>query len=258
MKIISLGAGVQSSTMFLLSCMGKLPRADVAIFADTGSEPAEVYEYLDYLRGLSGTYGIPIETVTQGSLENDILELSADKRIASIPFFIKSGTDSGGMSRRQCTAEYKLRPIKKRVRELLTERNEKKADVSIGISLDETQRMKPSKVNYMENHWPLIDMRWSRLDCLNWYERQGLRTPPRSACVFCPFHNDHEWKRIKDNDPDAWSRTLAVDNAIRKHPRFNHEVYLHREMKPIDEIQFGEDPSQISLFGNECEGYCGI
>lgn len=257
MKVISLGAGVQSSTLYLLSSLNILPRADVALFADTGAEPQSVYDYLEYLKGLSGRYGIPIETVSAGNIEEDLLSNDGD-RFASIPFFMKNKDDTSGMARRQCTAEYKLRPVMKRTRELLKERGEKQAEMWIGISLDETQRMKPARVKYIQNYWPLIyDMKWKRSDCLEWYRKNDFKEPPRSACVFCPFHNDGEWQRIKDDKP-SWERVIAVDKAIRKMVRFDNEAYLHREMKPIDEIQFGGDPDQLDMFGNECEGFCGI
>ena len=50
MKILSLGAGVQSTTVLLMSIRGELPRIDHAIFADTGWEPKAVYEHLDRLK----------------------------------------------------------------------------------------------------------------------------------------------------------------------------------------------------------------
>ena len=48
--VISLGAGVQSSTMALMAANGELPKPDCAIFADTGYEPKAVYTYLDFLK----------------------------------------------------------------------------------------------------------------------------------------------------------------------------------------------------------------
>ena len=48
--VISLGAGVQSSTMALMAANGELPKPDCAIFADTGNEPKAVYTYLDFLK----------------------------------------------------------------------------------------------------------------------------------------------------------------------------------------------------------------
>ena len=45
LRIISLGAGVQSTTMALMAARGMIPGGlpDCAIFADTGAEPASVY-----------------------------------------------------------------------------------------------------------------------------------------------------------------------------------------------------------------------
>ncbi len=48
--IISLGAGVQSSTMALMAACGEItPMPTAAIFADTGDEPKAVYEWLGWL-----------------------------------------------------------------------------------------------------------------------------------------------------------------------------------------------------------------
>ena len=52
LRILSLGAGVQSSTMALMAAHGELPRPNCAIFADTGDEPAAVYRWLDYLESI--------------------------------------------------------------------------------------------------------------------------------------------------------------------------------------------------------------
>ena len=43
LRLLSLGAGVQSTTLLLLAAEGRLPTPDAAIFADTGWEPAAVY-----------------------------------------------------------------------------------------------------------------------------------------------------------------------------------------------------------------------
>ena len=49
---ISLGAGVQSSTMALMAARGEItPMPDCAVFADVGGdEPEEVYKWLDQLK----------------------------------------------------------------------------------------------------------------------------------------------------------------------------------------------------------------
>ena len=45
LKVISLGLGVQSTAVYLMSSMGyKLPRADCAIFSDPQAEHYKTYE----------------------------------------------------------------------------------------------------------------------------------------------------------------------------------------------------------------------
>ena len=67
---LSLGAGVQSTALLLMSDKGLLgcPRANVAVFADTKAEPRYVYEHLEAIRPL---VSIPIVTVTAGDLAAD-------------------------------------------------------------------------------------------------------------------------------------------------------------------------------------------
>lgn len=118
--IISLGAGVQSSTMALMASHGEItPMPDCAIFADTGAEPKRVYEWLDWLET---QLPFPVYRVMHGEglLANLMLEIKRSgkkDRFVSIPFFTDS--HNGGMVRRQCTKEYKITPIEKKVRELV-------------------------------------------------------------------------------------------------------------------------------------------
>ena len=47
MKVISLGLGVQSTALYLMSSSGAVERADYAIFSDPGAEHPKTYELLD-------------------------------------------------------------------------------------------------------------------------------------------------------------------------------------------------------------------
>ena len=50
LRVLSLGAGVQSTTLALMAAHGEIgPMPDCAIFADTGWEPNAVYEHLAWL-----------------------------------------------------------------------------------------------------------------------------------------------------------------------------------------------------------------
>ncbi|MGB1816915.1 MAG: hypothetical protein ACPHJ3_16270 [Rubripirellula sp.] len=63
-RILSLGAGVQSSCILMMSERGELPKLDLAIFADTGDEPDAVYRWLNWLKHNQST---PIVVVGKGA-----------------------------------------------------------------------------------------------------------------------------------------------------------------------------------------------
>ena len=46
LRILSLGAGVQSTTLALMIEKGEIPMVDCAIFSDVGAEPKLVYKHL--------------------------------------------------------------------------------------------------------------------------------------------------------------------------------------------------------------------
>src|SRR5262245_54679109 len=188
LRVISLGAGVQSTTMALLAASGEIgPMPDCAIFADTGWEPRAVYEHLRWLMG-PNVLPFPVHVVQHGDLAE---RLFAGDDMARVPFFV----GKGGLSKRQCTRNFKLRPIRRRVRELLgvgARGHVRPGAVEqwLGISTDEVIRVRQSGLAYVVNRHPLIELRMSRGDCIGWLRRHDYPVPPKSACVFCPYHRD--------------------------------------------------------------------
>lgn len=64
--IISLGAGVQSSTLALMAAHGEItPMPECAVFADTMAEPQSVYTWLDWLEK---QLPFPVIRVSKGDL----------------------------------------------------------------------------------------------------------------------------------------------------------------------------------------------
>lgn len=257
MHIISLGAGVQSSTMALMAAHGEItPMPDCAIFADTKWEPKAVYEWLAWLET---KLPFPVHRVSAGDIRADALAKvnTTGGRFAAVPWFTQSPTGKRGMGRRQCTKEYKLRPIQKKIVEILGGRPRAGATIWIGISTDEAHRMKPSKVGYIRNSFPLIEAGVSRLACLRWMKDRGYMKPPRSSCIGCPFHSDSEWKSLSD---DEFADAVNVDRAIRNPGRgMVQQQFMHRSCVPLDEVDMRSlsDAGQADMFGDECEGLCG-
>ena len=260
MNIISLGAGVQSSTMALMAAKGEIgPMPDCAIFADTGAEPRGVYEWLDWLEK---QLPFPVYRVNGGSLRDESLTLRQSKDGQGsyvrnvVPAYTLSPEGKKGMLLRKCTADFKLAPLARKWRQLMREANERKITSWIGISLDEAQRMKPSRVQYAKNRWPLIEEGMTRLHCLQWMERRGYPTPPKSACSFCPYHSDEQWRQLKANDPDAfadavdferrWNEVVLTD---KRPSQTKGVIRLHRSCLPLDQVDFrnASDVGQVDM-----------
>ena len=262
LRILSLGAGVQSSTVALMIEKGEIPMVDCAIFSDTQSEPKKVMDYLEYLKK---QVSYPIYIVTNGNLRKDLLTLASGKKIngVGVPFWTLSSSYSKGIARRTCTFEYKIKPLIKKVRELLGYKNGQRVKKNtiveqiFGISRDEIYRVKPSQFHYIKHIYPLIDKRMRRYDCINWLERNNYKTPPRSACTFCPYHSNKEWEEIKKNQKE-WNEVVELDEKIRKIPTLRDNAFLHKDRKPIKDVNFTKEDSQLDLFNSECEGMCGV
>jgi len=264
LRVLSLGAGVQSTTLALMIEHGELPMVDCAIFSDTMAEPKKVYEHLDWLKS---KISYPIHIVSKGNLRQDIIDAVDGKyKFMSIPLFTKNAeTGKKGLLRRQCTADYKILPINKKVRELLGykkgERVKKgtKVEMLMGISLDEIVRTRVNRLKYIKNVYPLVEFQMRRHHCLERMEKNNYPKPPRSACTFCPYHSNDEWKEIKKNKQE-WDEVVALDKKIRKGTKKNTDlVYLHRSAVPIDEADLDPNKDQQDLFNDICDdGMCGV
>jgi hypothetical protein len=271
-NFISLGAGVQSSTLSLMAACGEVsPMPDAAIFADTQAEPASVYRWLDWLEK---QLPFPVYRVTKGSLTHESLRLRErvkTKGIAYsqslIPAHIANPDGSRGILGRSCTYDFKVMQLIKKQRVLAgIKRGQKEVTVTcwIGISLDEVYRMKPSREPWAQHRWPLIERGMKRHDCLRWMKAHGYPIPPRSACVYCPFHSDAEWRRLRDEEPAEFAMAVQFERDLqdvkRRSDNMNGVPFLHGSLKPLDQVDFTTDAErgQGDLFGNECEGLCGV
>ena len=274
MKILSLGAGVQSSALALMVEKGELPMVDAAIFADTMSEPKEVYEWFDWLKT---QVSYPIHIVSYGNLRQDTIDSAQGKgrwNFLTIPVFsISKDTGKKGLLRRQCTSNYKIRPVHQQIREMLGlakgEKRKKGTHVELwmGISTDEQGRMKENQIKWIENKYPLIEKNMSRQSCINWFKKHYNKTPPRSACTFCPYKSNKEWQNLRDNYPKEWQDVVEFDNAIRVGTKNDDQVFLHKSCVPIAEadLRTGAEKGQPNLdlfededMDQECEGMCGL
>jgi hypothetical protein len=255
------------------------PMPDFAIFADTQAEPTAVYKWIDWLEK---QLPFPVHRVTKGDLtERSLTPMirqkdskngkkgdSKMKRV--IPLFgIKPNGEKAAAIGRACTSDYKIIPILQELRKLCgIKRGQKETTVTqwIGISWDEIQRMKDSREPWTQHRFPLIEKTITRQQCKKWMLDNGYKEPPRSACYYCPFHDDNEWRHLRDHDPLHFQKAIEFDEKIRqaykdKDKAFKMEVFIHRSCKPLKDVDLDTDEQKGQTtwdFMAECEGMCGV
>lgn len=327
LRCLSVGAGVDTTVVFLKSLRGEIAPYDLAVFADTHAEPREVYEHLDRLSAYGEEHGLPIHRVSAGSLTERMLDPNRRDGI-QIPAFIvrpkkvpvawtpcslcggtgesplREAVERGeypdlaalyadeldelercsscagdgrvptewreepkpGLLRRQCTERFKSRPVYKWLNQV---REGRPVVLALGIAWDEMERMKPPQRKWVTNEYPLVDLRMDRAACKRWLAEAGW-SAPRSACVYCPYHADAEWRRLRDEHPADWEEACRVDDEMRRvHSErigagatsLTGTPYVHRTLIPLREVDLRtiEDHGQGSLFSAGCEeGWCGL
>lgn len=280
--ILNLGAGVQSTALYLMSLDGEVQKFDAAIFADTQEEPEDVYRHLEWMESLGGP---KIIRATAGKL-GDCVIAGTDARgnrrkdgsyFSSIPAYVQD--DSGknrGVGQRQCTKEFKVDVVERVIRREIYGVDPgrplpKYAECFqyMGLSFDEPRRVIRVKQRYSARpkQWqvcfPLFDLEMTRGDCRAYLKDRVPHQVPRSACVFCPYKTNEEWRYLRDNDAEGWARACQVDEAVRGDGT-RGQSFLHRSYTPLSQADLrtdGQKTGQMGLFvdfDNECEGMCGV
>ena len=187
LRVLSLGAGVQSSTLALMIEEGLIPMVDCAIFADTQAESQETYKFLDWLKE---KLSYPVHVITHGNLTDNLINTN----FPVAPVFTKDeDTNEISISKRQCTANYKITPINKEVRKLIglspkqRAKKDTRVEMLMGISIDEISRMRTNAVKYINNVYPLIDMRMNRQDCISWFTKRYEKYHQGLPVYIVPF-----------------------------------------------------------------------
>ncbi len=252
MIVLSWGVGLQSTVILEMSAEGVLPKIDAAIFSDTGFEHEYSYEIFDFYAPRALKAGIQVIKIGGQDILGDTY-----KKV-SLPLFVG---ETGRQIIRKCTRDYKIRPIHRAIRDLLgvNRRGRLRADLVtlwMGITVDEIERAKPSRVAFIHHEFPLLDLNFHRFDCGKWLQQRGLPVPRKSSCKFCPFKSKSEWAELREEIPKDFILIADLEAHINQaglvklggKPAQVHFVPSGRNLQAAD---FSYQPG---LFGSMCDG----
>lgn len=242
---MSYGGGKQTVAMITLVLEGKLPKPDVIVMADTGREVQTTFEYLNRrVQPALKAIGLQVEIAGHEYSKHDLYK-SGD---LLLPTFTRQNGGVGKMPT-FCSDEWKKRVI----RRWLRERDINDTDVWLGISTDESERMKASGLNWYRHVYPLIEiMPMSRAACVNQIIRFGWDVPNKSRCYMCPNQSTHSFRELYLRHDGDFQKAIDLEKEIQKNDK---DVFLHPTARPL-EVAIEGDLAQPYLFDGCDSGYC--
>lgn len=242
--ILSYGGGVNTVALMILLIRQKKP-LDEVVFADTGGEVPETYDYISITKEYLNQHGIPFKVVKAREHE-DLYDCSYRRKVFPSALW------------RWSTRDFKVIPIHAYYRSIGTH-----IEQYMGIAFDEIDRMKDSRVDYVTNLYPLIDDRITRKGCIEIIQTEGLPVPVKSGCYFCPFSSLERWKWMYETHPDLYWKAVALEENSKHFPdqRLSDQVFRKRAKVTLRELaeKFQVEPEKeiaFALVESPCGGEC--
>jgi hypothetical protein len=246
--VLSWGAGLQSTALGVMVVMGDLPAPDLILHADLHWESRATRQYREFYHDYFTRHGLDVQYLDVG----DIRQKGAMEHV-HMPFW----THTGGPLRRQCTRHFKIRPMRRHVRKLLGFPASKAphppagaVENWIGFTWDEMKRVKPSRVQYAVNRWPLLEKRMTRNDCADYLANHGLPVPVKSSCIGCPYAKASDFLRLYHDESKSFHEAVEFDHKVRllvpTHDGLTRtdEVFVYRHLEPLAAADLERDAAR--------------
>jgi hypothetical protein len=205
-KILSLGAGVNSTALLVLKELGKVDFESV-VFSDTGGEHPETYEFLDrVIRPYCDKLGVELFYIKRDG--QPLYETYLEKRIIPTRMY------------RHCSDKFKIQPLKK-----FAMSNYPNQDIQfiIGFCKGEEHRAEKFCLSKFAS-FPLIDLGIDREGCKQLIKDAGLPVPIKSGCYFCPHTRVKNWKWLKRTHPELFNKAIKLEQNCMRYP----DLTLHQ------------------------------
>ena len=260
MKILSFGAGMQSTALALMSCENairkmkpypQVPIYDAVVFCDLGLEPSWVQKQAEFTRRSCESAGITFYRLDT-PLYQDFMKNFGERRTVSVPWWTLRADGHRSKMPRNCTCDYKSKAITQYVRwnllgyrkgQRLRSEDLKAHEMHLGFSIEERRRCRTNPHKLFENHFPLVEMGMTRKDSYRYIlDVWGVETKA-SACAFCPFHRNYFYRHLGEHEPETYQKVLAVDYLLQNNtPRLpmDSELFISKSRKRLEELTADE------------------
>jgi len=221
-RILSMGAGVQTTCLLLMNPK----RYDYVIFADTGDEKPETYDYIEkYLKPFCIENNVKWITVRKAKFDS-LMDYCIKKKLIPTRNF------------RWCTDKFKIRPIRNFIKSL---KLAEPVIQDIGISLDESHRANFAKYGdtFTLFEYPLIDQKITRKQCYDIIKSKGFPVPPKSGCYYCPYAKKHEIRNLHATRKDLYDKAVLMEKNNKQYPEmtlFNVPLQNLNEIQSLDDF----------------------
>lgn len=224
-----------------MMALGELEPA-ILVHSDTQAERERTYLFRRKWEPWLVAHGLEVRTVCP-------LVAPFDEGQVQMPVYLPGGT---GRLDRNCTRDWKVMPTRRAIRAILAERGHSAGpgavELWLGYSLDElVTRVKPSRVKYIVNRYPLIEREMDRAACVQWLRNHDLDVPVKSACTFCPMRSKVGWQRLKVRGGHDWREAVRMDRQVQT----MRQAFVHKSGSPLETaVMVPEDfgASQLDLF----------
>jgi len=250
--VVAFGGGVNSAAM-LVGFAERGIRPDLILFADTGGEKPETYEFVDRMHAwclkqwptdhyLGGIITVRASAKTDPSLEANCL------RLGTLPSIVYGG--------RTCSQRWKLEPCEKFLNAWQPAAEAWGAGLQIrnakGIDAGEKHRAKDFSDKKTRVEYPLIAWNWHREDCVAAIQRAGLPVPEKSACFFCPSSKKTEVLALAEKHPELFDRAVEMERNAK--PKLVNIQGLGRHWSWEDLVAANQN--QFKMFSEPAEIPC--
>jgi hypothetical protein len=216
MNVVSYGGGT-NSTALLIECAKRGVKVDLILFADTGGERPNTYNYIGIFNEWLVSNGMPKITMVQAvNAQGDKITLEENMlRLGTLP--------SVAYGFKTCSQRFKIAPQDKFMNSWAPAQAEwaagRKITKLIGYDAGESHRTKKdySDEKYQFDY-PLVRWGMGRDQCVQSILDAGLCLPGKSSCFFCPNSRKTEIRHLAAVYPELAERAVAMEkNANLTH-----------------------------------------